>query len=567
MDNSHFMLNYSIVAKRINVQAFFQLRLTREACCERLLKIAFYKVKSCAGSALTYNLTFAITRPQSIRNTKTMGILSILLWTPAAGALLLALTPSRHIQLIRYIANLFAVIALLLVCRLLSLYNAHDAALQFSEYFPLNPKLGSAYALGVDGLSMPMLAMATLLTSIALLASFTVSHSVKGYHICILLLEFGMLGVFLAQDWALFYIFWEVTLIPLFFLIGRWGGKRRHTASLNFVLYTMGGSIFMLISLLAVSRYDLEHGGLLMKSMHQAAQDMPRIEQVLVLLGFVIGFGVKMPVFPLHGWLPLAHVEAPSPVSILLSGILLKMGAYGLIRAVVMLPEAALLLQPLLVFLGLFGMLYGGLLAWRQSDLKAMVAYSSISHMGVVVLGIATLNQAGMTGAVLQMTAHGLVAGALFLLVGLLYERTHTRNIRDYSSLIQVMPRFAVFMTLALLASMGLPGSVGFIAELHALIGSFSLFPNAGPGMSLMILFSIGILIGAAYAIRTINLLFTGPVKAQMRQIEDLRAPELLAAGILVSGIVLFGLSPGPLLDLSAATISRMNGAISQRIL
>jgi len=496
-----------------------------------------------------------------------MGILSILLWTPAAGALLLALTPGRNIQLIRYIANLFAAIALLLVCWLLSIYNAHDAELQFSEYFPLNPKLGSAYALGVDGLSMPMLAMATLLTSIALLASFAVSHSVKGYHICILLLEFGMLGVFLAQDWALFYIFWEVTLIPLFFLIGRWGGKRRHTASLNFVLYTMGGSVFMLISLLAVSQYDLEHGGSLMSSMHQAAQDMPRIEQVLVLLGFVIGFGVKMPVFPLHGWLPLAHVEAPSPVSILLSGILLKMGAYGLIRAVVMLPEAALLLQPFLIFLGLFGMLYGGLLAWRQSDLKAMVAYSSISHMGVVLLGIATLNQAGITGAVLQMTAHGLVAGALFLLVGLLYERTHTRNIQDYSSLIQVMPRFAVFMTLALLAAIGLPGSVGFIAELHALIGSFSLFPSAGPGMSLMILFSIGILIGAAYAIRTISLLFTGPVKAQMQRIEDLRAPELLAAGILVSGIVLFGLSPGPLLDLSAATISRMNGVISQRIL
>ena len=496
-----------------------------------------------------------------------MWILSILLWTPAAGVLLLALTPGKNIQLIRYIANLFAAIALLLVCWLLSIYNAHDAELQFSEYFPLNPKLGSAYALGVDGLSMPMLAMATLLTSIALLASLTVSSSVKGYHICILLLEFGMLGVFLAQDWALFYIFWEVTLIPLFFLIGRWGGKRRHTASLNFVLYTMGGSVFMLISLLAVSQYDLEHGGSLMTSMHQAAQDMPRVEQVLVLLGFVIGFGVKMPVFPLHGWLPLAHVEAPSPVSILLSGILLKMGAYGLIRAVVMLPEAALLLQPFLVFLGLFGMLYGGLLAWRQSDLKAMVAYSSISHMGVVLLGIATLNQAGITGAVVQMTAHGLVAGALFLLVGLLYERTHTRNIQDYSSLIQLMPSFAMFMTLTLLAAIGLPGSVGFIAELHALIGSFGLFPNPGPGVSLMVLFSISILIGAAYAIRTISLLFTGPVKAQMQQIEDLRAPELLAAGILVSGIVLFGLLPGPLLDLSAATISRMNGVISQRIL
>jgi NADH-quinone oxidoreductase subunit M len=263
-----------------------------------------------------------------------MGILSLLLWTPAIGVFLLAFIPGQNTHIIRYSANLFTTLALFLSCWLVSSYDQHNPALQFSEYFPLNPDLGSAYALGIDGLSLPMLVLATLLTSIALLASFTISSSVKGYHICILLLEFGMLGVFLAQDWALFYVFWEVTLIPLFFLIDRWGGKRRHAASLNFVLYTMGGSVFMLISLLAISQYDLEHGGSLMTTMHQAAQDMPRYEQILVLLGFLIGFGVKMPIFPLHGWLPLAHVEAPSPISILLSGILLKMGAYGLIRAV-----------------------------------------------------------------------------------------------------------------------------------------------------------------------------------------------------------------------------------------
>ncbi|MEI6145142.1 MAG: NADH-quinone oxidoreductase subunit M [Methylococcales bacterium] len=495
-----------------------------------------------------------------------MGILSLLLWTPATGVLLLALTPSQHIQIIRYIAQLFSAIAFLLVCWLLQLYDTHDAQLQFNEYFPLNPRLGSAYALGIDGLSLPMLVLATLLTSIALLASLTISSSVKAYHISLLLLEFGMLGVFLAQDWALFYIFWEITLIPLFFLIGRWGGKRRHTASLNFVLYTMGGSIFMLMSLLAISQYDLEHGGSLMSSMHQAAQDMPRFEQVLVLLGFVIGFGVKMPIFPLHGWLPLAHVEAPSPISILLSGILLKMGAYGLIRAVAMLPEAAKLLQPYLIFIGLFGMFYGGLLAWRQSDLKAMIAYSSVSHMGIVLLGIATLNETGLTGAVLQMSAHGLIAGALFLLVGLLYERTHTRNIQDYSSLIKVMPRFAVFMTLTLLAATGLPGSVGFIAELHTLIGGFSAMSNLGWSLGLMIFFSVSILIGAAYAIRTISLLFTGPTKLSMQGLEDLRSSELLATGILVSSIVLLGLFPTPLLELSSSTINQMSTVINQRI-
>ncbi len=489
-----------------------------------------------------------------------MGILSLLLWTPIVGILVLSFTSGQDTRSIRFFANLFATLTFLLSCWLVIIYDQQDSAIQFGEQFTLNPKLGSAFALGVDGLSIPMLVLATLLTSIAMLASFTISNSIKSFHICILLLEFGMLGVFLAQDWALFYIFWELTLIPLFFLIDRWGGKRRHTASLNFVLYTMGGSIFMLISLLAIGHYMPEHGGSLMASMTQAAQSMPRDEQVWVLLGFLIGFGVKMPIFPMHGWLPLAHVEAPSPVSILLSGVLLKMGSYGLIRAVVMLPEATQILQPWLVFLALFGMIYGGLLAWRQTDLKAMVAYSSVSHMGIVLLGIAALNETGLTGAVLQMSAHGLIAGAMFLLVGLLYERTHTRNIQDYSSLVQVMPRFALFMTLTLFAAMGLPGSVGFIAELHAVIGGYQQWGG------LMVFFSLSIMIGSAYAIRTIGLLFTGPVKPQMREIEDLRTPELLAAGLLVTGIVFFGLLPAPLIDLSSATLGHMSSLISQRI-
>ena len=212
-----------------------------------------------------------------------MGILSLLLWTPAAGVLVLIFTPSQSIRLIRAIAHSFTTLAFLLSTWILLLYNHNDAELQLSEYIPLNPNLGSAYALGIDGISMPMLMLATLLTSVALMASLTLTKDVKGYHLSILILEFGMLGVFLAQDWALFYIAWELTLIPLFFLIGRWGGQRRHTASLNFVLYTMGGSVFMLISLLAISQYDLEHAGSLMTTMHQAAKDMPRYEQILVL--------------------------------------------------------------------------------------------------------------------------------------------------------------------------------------------------------------------------------------------------------------------------------------------
>jgi NADH-quinone oxidoreductase subunit M len=488
-----------------------------------------------------------------------MEILSFLLGTPAIGALILALIPAQKTQIIRWVANLFTTIALLISCFVIAVYDQQNPELQFKEFFILNPKLGSAYALGVDGVSAPMLVLATLLTSVALLASFSLSSRIKGYHICILLLEFGMLGVFLSQDWLVFFIFWELTLTPLFFLIDRWGGKRKHAASLNFVLYTMGGAVFMQLSLLTVFQHVPEHISL-MSAMSQAASKMPINQQVLVLLGFLIGFGVKMPIFPLHGWLPLAHVEAPSPVSILLSGILLKMGAYGLIRAVTMLPQAAHILQPLLIFLALFGMIYGGLLAWRQTDLKAMVAYSSVSHMGIVLLGISTLNEIGMTGAVLQMTAHGLIAGAMFLLVGLLYERTHTRDIQDYSSLIQVMPRFAILMTLTLFAAMGLPGSVGFIAELHALIGGFQHWGW------LMAFFSLSILITAAYAIRIVTVLFTGPTRTKLQHIADLRPYEMFAAGILVSGIVLFGLLPSPLIKLSSATISQLHHLINDGI-
>lgn len=488
-----------------------------------------------------------------------MGTLSALLLTPIFGIALLAFMPRTLTYQIRIMANLIAMLVLFLSVQLVFDYDQSDGGMQFYEHYIVNPKLNSAFALGVDGVSLPMVVLATLLTSIALLASFTtITSSVKSYYISILLLELGMLGVFLSQDWSLYYIFWEMTLAPLFFLISRWGGTRRHMASLNFVLYTMGGSIFMLCSLFAISEYMPEYGGTLMSSMAVAAQSMPKDEQVWVLLGFLIGFGVKMPIFPLHGWLPLAHVEAPSPVSILLSGILLKMGAYGLIRAFVTLPYAAQVVQPYLMFLALFGMVYGGLLAWRQTDLKTMVAYSSVSHMGFVLLGIASLNFTGLSGAVLQMTAHGLVSGAMFLLVGLLYERTHTRNILDYSSLVLVMPRFALFMTITLFAAMGLPGTVGFVAELYIAIGGFQQW-----GFLIMFL-GLSILIGSAYSMRTIGMLFTGPVKPQMLEINDLRVSELLAASVLVISIVLFGLWSSPLIDLSAETVAEVNNLISQ---
>lgn len=264
-----------------------------------------------------------------------------------------------------------------------------------------------------------------------------------------------------------------------------------------------------------------------------------------------------MPIFPLHGWLPLAHVQAPSPISILLSGILLKMGAYGLIRAAEMLPHAVMSLQTTLLVLAFINVIYGGLLAWRQSDLKAMIAYSSISHMGVVLLGIATLNVAGLTGAVMQMIAHGLVAGALFLLIGLLYERTQTREVTHYSSLVRSNPRFAFFTSLAFIAAVGMPGTAGFIAELHAIIGGFARWGW------IVVLLSLGVIISAAYAIRTVGFLFTGPVRSEMQTVPDLQRHEMFAVSLLSVGIILIGIMPAPVLNLVHTSVARFSAVFN----
>jgi len=477
-------------------------------------------------------------------------VLRTLLLLPLCGALLIAFLPGRSVLLIRRVALGVSAITLGWALWLASAFDPAYAAAQLVESHVWNPRQGSAFTLGVDGISLPLVWLATLLAFIAVLASAGIKEKPKGYYLLILLLETAMLGVFMARDWSLFYVFWELTLLPLFFLIDRYGGKNRSRAALNFVLYTMGGSVFMLIALLML--YDAAPGHSFdMGVIREGARLLPEAAQVTLFLGLLIGFGVKMPIFPLHGWLPLAHVEAPSPVSILLSGILLKMGSYGLIRAIWTLPAAAEALQGLLMALALVSLVYGGVLAWKQSDLKAMVAYSSVSHMGVVLLGLAALNTAGLTGAVMQMVAHGLVAGALFLLIGLLYERTHTRELADYGSLVKVMPRFAFFTVLAFVAAVGMPGTAGFVAELHALVGGFERWG------AWMVLLSLTVVISAAYAFRTVGRLFTGPVSDRMQHLPDLSRGEFTAAAVLTAGSLSIGLYPAPLLNLIAASVGR----------
>ncbi len=492
--------------------------------------------------------------------------LLVLLLMPLVGAFIIALLPTKYckssvnnsVSVIRAIAITTATVVMLYAFYLLFWGDVTptEKGLWQTYSHAWNTRMGTSFSLGVDGFSYPMVLLTTLLVWVAILASKSINHHPKGYYLLILVLSTAIMGVFMARDWALFYVFWEATLIPLFFLIDRWGGAGRQTAALNFVLYTMGGSVFMLLSLLVL--FDATGGkSFSFEAIAEGAKHLDNTEQVLIFLGLLVGFGVKMPIFPLHGWLPVAHVEAPSPVSILLSGILLKMGAYGLIRACEMLPSAAISLQNLLLVLALIAITYGALLAWRQSDLKKMIAYSSVAHMGVVLLGISTLNATGMTGAVYQMVAHGLVAGASFMLIGLLYERTHTKNINDYGSLMGVTPRFAFFIIIAFIAGVGLPGTAGFVAELHVMMGGFQHWGWV------MIILSFGVLVSAAYSVRTIKRLFTGPAKDSMKEINDLRNTEVLAASVLTLGVVGFGLYPFPIIDLITPAVNNFVNLIS----
>ena len=485
-----------------------------------------------------------------------MQLLTLLLAIPVMGMILIWLAPSGASKLIRLLAVLISLLTLIFAWSLLIWFDSSSASVQLYESYTWNPKLGTSFAIGLDGSSYPMVLLVSLLSFIAILASGNIVSRTKAYYVLMLLLETAMLGVFMARDWALFYLFWELTLIPLFLLIDRWGGANRQGASINFVLYTMGGSVFMLISLLVL--YDsIPDKSFSMANMIAGAQALDTHKQIIIFLGLLIGFGVKMPIFPIHGWLPLAHVEAPSPVSILLSGVLLKMGSYGLIRAAELLPNAVQALQWVLVSFAFIGLIYGGLLAWRQTDLKRMIAYSSISHMGLVLLGIAAMNVAGLTGAVTQMVAHGLVAGMLFLLIGQLYERTHTRDVNEYNSLVHITPRFAFFTILAFIAAVGFPGTAGFIAELHTMIGGYERW-----GV-IIILMTLGLLVSVAYAIRTVSRLFTGPVTESMRNTQDMKVHEVIAAVILAFGLLLIGLYPSAGLDLISESVSKLSATLN----
>jgi len=482
-----------------------------------------------------------------------MSILSLITWAPLAGVLIVLLLPKQQVKLVQGVALASAALPLLLAWNLLFSFDRGTAALQFTERREWIPELGMTYALGVDGLSFPLVLLATLLSFVAVLASLGIKERVKAYFAWLLLLEFAILGVFVAQDWFLFYVFWEVSLVPMFFLIGLWGGERRDQATMSFFLYTLGGSIFMLLGIIAVYLKADPHTFDMIGLMEARTRDgWDQAFQILPFLAFFIGFAVKIPAFPLHGWLPLAHVEAPTPVSIMLSGLLLKLGAYGLLRVSGLLPQGLEWFAPFLLVIGFINIMYGALLAWRQTDLKAMVAFSSIDHMGFVLVGIAALNTIGFTGALLMMLTHGIITGALFFLVGVIYERAHTRELTEFGGLAARVPVYSALMSLALLASMGLPGLAQFVSELQVLIGAFQRW-----GLWILIA-GAGILVTAAYTLRTIGKMFMGPLNPKWATLQDIRGRELVAVVPLAVLMLILGLFPSIALGMMTATLTQM---------
>ncbi len=484
-----------------------------------------------------------------------MGILSAIVWAPLVGLVVVLLVPRDKPPVVRAVALVAAGTSLVLSWSLMAGFDRSADNPQYGESLTWIPELGMTYTLGVDGLSLPLILLTTLLVFAALLGSFHIVRSPKAFYAWVLLLETSCLGVFAARDWFLLYVFWEVALVPMFFLIGLWGGPLKERATMTYFLYTLGGSIFMLIGIFAIYLAADPHT-FDMDALEAASRGWSSAFQVAPLLALLAGFAVKIPIFPLHGWLPLAHVQAPAPVSIILSGVMLKLGAYGLLRSMEILPEAIERLAPLLFALALVNILYGAFLAFRQSDLKAIVAFSSISHMGFVLLGIASLDQTGFSGAVFMMVAHGLVTGALFLLVGILYERTGTLALEEVGGVGARMPIFKAILTLTLLASMGLPGLVQFPGEVQVLLGGFDRY-----GL-VVLLAAAGILVTATFTLRVLGVLFSDDGESTWTTLGDLRGPELVATTPLALLAVVLGLAPGLALALSTTTLETLIGRV-----
>jgi NADH-quinone oxidoreductase subunit M len=466
-------------------------------------------------------------------------ILSLIVFLPLIGALVIGFMKSDQEKAIKWVAVGFAAATFALAIFAVTQFSP-TGGVQLVEKISWSKTIGASYYLGVDGISMPMFFLASLLSLIAVIASWNINQKVKGYFALILLLEVGMLGVFVALDYIMFYIFWEVVLLPMYFLIGIWGGEKREYAAIKFFIFTLAGSVIMLLAILAVY---FKGGAQTFDILALAHKGFSPGFQNLIFWGFFAGFAVKVPIVPFHTWLPDAHTEAPTAISVLLAGVLLKMGTYGFIRVIVpTTPDALHKFGTVLAVLAVISIIYGALNAMIQKDLKRMIAYSSISHMGYVVLGIASFTAIGINGAIMQMFSHGLITAMLFLLVGYLYERTHTRSIPELGGLLNVIPILAGALCFASFASLGLPGLSGFVAEFLVLLGAF---PVMG---FLTAIASAGVVITAGYLLWMLQRVVMGVLPEKYEGLLDASPRELVTLVPLIALILTVGLYPEAIL-------------------
>ncbi|HEX5133727.1 MAG TPA: NADH-quinone oxidoreductase subunit M [Candidatus Krumholzibacteria bacterium] len=483
-----------------------------------------------------------------------MDILSLVTFLPLFAAVVVALMPARAVGAIKGFA-LAASIAVFVVSLKLVQGFVANPDMQFVVDAPWLPSLGIAYHIGIDGISLFLVMLVTFLTPITILGCLnSISDRVKEFFVCVLFLETAMIGAFISMDMFLFYIFWEAMLIPMYFMIGMWGGERKIYATVKFFIYTMVGSLLMLIAILyLVHQSKVQTGSLSFDLGVLLSTSLSAQQQWLLFLAFALAFAIKVPMFPFHTWLPDAHVEAPTPGSVILAGVLLKMGTYGFIRfAMPLFPEAAIRAIPLIATLAIIGIIYGALVAMVQKDVKKLVAYSSVSHLGFVMLGLVALNTHAVEGAILGMINHGISTGALFLLVGVIYERRHTRLISEYGGLTRVMPVYATVFMVVTLSSIGLPPLNGFVHEFLILVGAFQ--ANAWWG----ILAATGVVLGAIYMLWMYQRMFFGEVTNEKNSgLKDLSLREIAVFIPLIAMIFWMGVYSKPF-------VSRMEPAVNQ---
>jgi NADH-quinone oxidoreductase subunit M len=487
-----------------------------------------------------------------------MNLLTWITFIPLVGAILILFIPKDKTKLIHTVALAAAGLSFGLSGLALLQFNYSLPGMQLVEQADWIPSFGIQYHLGIDGLSLPLVLLTTLLTLVSLVFSMSIKDRVKEYFFWFLLLDVGMLGVFVSLDFVLFYVFWELTLVPMYFLIGIWGGPKKEYAAIKFFLYTLFGSVFMLLGILALYFNAHTFNIVELIKAHPGTQYF----QILVFLAFYLGFAIKVPAFPFHTWLPLAHVEAPTAVSVILAGVLLKMGGYGLLRVCYgIMPLGFKWFLPALVVIAFINIVYGALCAMAQTDMKKMVAYSSVNHMGYCLLGIAGVSAIGFTGAVVQMVAHGLITGALFLLVGVIYDRAHTRDIAAFGGLGAKVPVYAGFMIFTCFASLGLPGLAGFVGEFFCFLGAFQRFPlfTSYSAYSLLVALSlIGVLVTTVFFLRMIQRVFLGPLNEKWASLQDMSTRELIAVVPLTVLTIFIGIWPNSALNMMNPTLTQM---------